>query len=127
MVERRLVPKAEKGPCSGSALRAAIPGTNAAKTPRCGSLASCARRCFLWLAVRAIPQTVPCERRSHHEVKAQPWFMRRRTQAAMDELVGRAGFIKRSQEIDKNEAFSPCRRPAAMAARRRPSLKQSPK
>src|SRR5207302_11403855 len=32
--------------------------------------------------------------------EGQPWIMRRRTQGEMDELVGRAGFDKVSQEID---------------------------
>ena len=32
--------------------------------------------------------------------EGQPWVMRRRTQAEMDELVASVGFEKRSMEID---------------------------
>ena len=32
--------------------------------------------------------------------EGQPWVMRRRTQAEMDELVRTAGFVKIAQEID---------------------------
>jgi Putative methyltransferase len=38
--------------------------------------------------------------------EGKPWIMRRRTQAEMDELVRRAGFIKLSQEIDQWGIFT---------------------
>jgi hypothetical protein len=38
--------------------------------------------------------------------EGQPWIMRRRTQAEMDELVRVAGFEKLSQEIDEWGIFT---------------------
>ena len=38
--------------------------------------------------------------------EGQPWIMRRRTQAEMDELVRAAGFKKLRQEIDEWGIFS---------------------
>jgi alpha-beta hydrolase superfamily lysophospholipase len=47
--------------------------------------------------------------------EGQPWIMRRRTQAEMDELVGAAGFEKLSMAIDRWGIFS-----VSLAVRRRP-------
>ena len=38
--------------------------------------------------------------------EGQPWIMRRRTQAEMDQLVHAAGFTKEAQEIDEWGIFT---------------------